>query len=143
MFVEAREALSNMPELLFRVLLRCFRNAAMRRRGDGRLPFLFQTTPAPAVPQCLETLAPGNGKQPGANRGLPAKTRQGLVRGQEHVLSKILPLVDVAYHVDTESHYRPLVPLYKGFQRSRERTAGQGSLHILITGLLRVPVHST
>ena len=124
MFVEAREALPDKPELQFRIILRCFRNVAMCRRGDCRLPFLFQTTPAPAVPQGFETPAPGNGKQPGAHRGLPAKARQGFVRGQEHVLRKILPLVDVANHVDAESHYRPLVPLYKGFQGSRERTAG-------------------
>ena len=75
MFVETREALPDKPALQFRIILRCFRNVAMRRRGDGRLPFLFQATPAPAVPQGLETLATGNGKQPGANRGLPAKSR--------------------------------------------------------------------
>ena len=135
MIVEARETLSDKPELVFRVVLRRVRNIAMRRRGDGRLPFLFQATPPPAVPQGLETLSPGNGKQPSADRGLPAKSRQGFVRCQEHVLSKVLTLMDVACHVDTESNYRPLVSLYKGFQGSRERTGGQGSQYILITGL--------
>ena len=143
MFAETCKTLPDKPQLQFRIVLRRFRNVSMRRRSDGLLPFLFQPKPASAVPHGLETLAAGNGKQPGANRGLLTKARQGFVCRQEHVLSKILALVNVTDHVDTESHYRLLVTLYKGFQRSRERSGGQGSLHILITGLLRVPIHST
>ena len=142
MFAKTRETLPDTPQLLFRIMLRRIRYIAVRRRGDGLLPFLFQPAPPPAVPQSLETLAAGDGKQPGANRGLLAKTRQGLVGGQEHILGDILAVVSVADQVDTESNYRLLVAMHEGFQRFRERSTGQGALYVFITGPLFVPVHS-
>ena len=143
MLAETRETLPDEPQLQFRIVLRCFRHIAMRRQSDGFSPLLFQAPPAPAVPQGLEALAASDGEQPGANRGLPAKARQGLVGCQEYILSNILALVSVADHVDTKSHYRPLVTLHQGSQRFRKRSAGQGTLHALIAGLLCFPIHCT
>ena len=143
MFTKTRETLPDKPQLQFRILLQRIRHIAVRRRGDGLSPFQFQAAPAPAIPQGLETLVSGNGKKPGAYRGLLTKTWQGLVGGQEYLLGDILAVVCVANHVDAESHDCMLVALHKGFQRFGERPTGQGAVHVVITGLLFVPIHAT
>ena len=61
MFAKTRETLPDTPQLLFQIIFRRIRYIAVRRRGDGLLPFLFQAAPAAAVPQGLETLAAGDG----------------------------------------------------------------------------------
>ena len=142
-FAEARESLLDKLELSFRIILRRFRNVAVRRRRDRVLSLLLQAVPAASVSHGLETLPTRDGEQPGANRGLPAEARHGFVHGQKHVLRDILAVVDVADHVNAEANHRSLIPLHERFQGLMKRSGRQGALHVAVTSLLRDPVHTT
>ena len=142
-FAEARETLLDPLELLFRIILRRLRNAAVHRRSDRVLSFLLQAVPAAAIAHGLEALAARNRSQPGTDRCLLAKARHGFVDGQKHVLRDILAVVDVADHVDTETNNRLLISLHERFQGLMKRSGCQGALHVAVTSLLRGPVHTT
>ena len=142
-FTEACESLLDKLELPFRIILGRFWNVSMRRRSNRFLSFVLQAVPAAPVSHGLETLAARNGEQPGAHRSLLTEARHGFVYSQKHVLRDILAVVDVADHVDAEANNRSLIPLHECFQGLMKCSGCHGAAHVVVTSLLRGPIHTT